>query len=218
MDNTTLRFSSILIAFIIVFCAPFAASQEVDDETEFSYDIKSPNGPDNWGKIHPEWRICNKGKLQSPIDLTRKRVQTTSRLRRLDRNYKPANTTLINRGHDMMLRWIGGGGHIRINGINYQLNQVHWHTPSEHTINGRRFNLELHMVHQSRKGRIAVVGIMYKIGRPDSLLSIVRTVSRAQVRIIRKAVHDDAEANARPIQPLNNRWLKLYRPHDHKNH
>lgn len=36
-----------------------------------------------------------------------------------------------------------------------------------------RFNLELHLVHQSTDGKIAVVGIMYKIGRPDSLLSLV---------------------------------------------
>ncbi|PWA40722.1 bifunctional monodehydroascorbate reductase and carbonic anhydrase nectarin-3 [Artemisia annua] len=160
----------------------------------------------------------------------------TSSLGRLDRDYKPANSTLLNRGHDMMLRWIGGAGHLNINGTEYQLNQLHWHAPTEHTINGRRFNLELHLVHQSTDGKIAVVGIMYKIGRPDSLLSVmepyfkalastkdvekstkdveksVRTVSREQLHAIREAVHDDAEVNSRPVQPLNNRWLKLYRP------
>lgn len=41
--------------------------------------------------------------MQSPIDLTHKKVQTTSSLGRLDRDYKPANSTLINRGHDMMV-------------------------------------------------------------------------------------------------------------------
>lgn len=29
------------------------------------------------------------------------------------------------------------------------------------------------MVHESQDGKIAVVGIMYKIGRPDSLLASV---------------------------------------------
>ncbi|CAH1441635.1 unnamed protein product [Lactuca virosa] len=271
MDNKHLQYFSILIALIIVFCAPFAISQEVYDESGFTYDMNSPNGPDHWGEIHPEWRLCKKGKLQSPIDLTHKRVHTTSKLGKLNRDYKPANTTLINRGHDLMLRWVQGAGHIHINRTKYQLNQLHWHTPTEHTINGRRFNLELHLVHQSKNRRIAVVGILYKIGRRDSFLSKlepylkalcskkgvekrvgiidprkikigskkyyryigslttppctenviwtiakkVRTVSRAQVRLIRKAVHDDAEANARPLQPLNNRLLKLYRPDDH---
>ncbi|PWA38495.1 bifunctional monodehydroascorbate reductase and carbonic anhydrase nectarin-3 [Artemisia annua] len=265
MDNKSLRFSSILVALFIFFCVPFATSQEVEDEHEFTYDVNSPNGPHHWGEIHPEWSMCNQGDLQSPIDLTHKRVQTTSHLGRLDRDYKPANSTLVNPGHDMMLRWIGGAGHIHINGTEYQLNQLHWHTPTEHIINGRsytyRFNLELHLVHQSTDGKIAVVGIMYKIGRPDSLLSLmepyfkalastedveknvgvidprkikvgsrkyfdilvhlqhphVRTVSREQLYAIRDAVHDEAEANARPVQALNNRWLKLYRPDDQQN-
>ncbi|KAL4560890.1 hypothetical protein LXL04_033046 [Taraxacum kok-saghyz] len=274
MDNRNIRFSSILILLIIIFCAPFSIAQEVDDESEFTYDVNSPNGPDHWGEIHPDWGMCNQGDLQSPIDLTHKRVHTTSSIGRLDRDYKPANSTLVNRGHDMMLRWVGGAGHIHINGTEYQLNQLHWHTPSEHTINGRRFNLEVHMVHQSTDGKIAVVGIMYKTGRPDSLLSMmepyfkalsstrdveksvgiidpreiklgsrkyyryigslttppctqnviwtivkkVRTISREQMHAIREAVHDDAEANSRPIQPLNNRWLKLYRPDDNQNY
>ncbi|GJX90125.1 alpha carbonic anhydrase 7-like protein [Tanacetum coccineum] len=273
MDNKSLRVCSIFIALFIIFCVPFVTSQEVEDEHEFTYDVNSPNGPHHWGEIHPEWSMCNQGDLQSPIDLTHKRVQTTSHLGRLDRDYKPANSTLVNRGHDMMLRWIGGAGHMHINGTEYQLNQLHWHTPTEHTINGRRFNLELHLVHQSNDGKIAVVGIMYKIGRPDSLLSLmepyfkalastkdveksvgmidprdikvgsrkyyryvgslttppctqnvtwtivnkVRTVSREQLYAIRDAVHDEAEANARPVQALNNRWLKLYRPDDQQN-
>lgn len=65
--------------------------------------MNSPNGPDHWGEIHPEWSLCNQGDMQSPIDLTHKKVQTTSSLGRLDRDYKPANSTLINRGHDMMV-------------------------------------------------------------------------------------------------------------------
>lgn len=74
-----------------------------DDESEFSYDEKSENGPANWGKIHPEWRTCNTGKLQSPIDLLNKRVKVVSDLGRLRKYYKPSNTTLLNRGHDMMV-------------------------------------------------------------------------------------------------------------------
>ncbi|KAI3826476.1 hypothetical protein L1987_00524 [Smallanthus sonchifolius] len=223
MANKSSRFSSILMVLFIILCVPFATSQEVDDEHEFTYDVNSPNGPDHWGEIHQEWSMCNQGDLQSPIDLTHKRVQTTSNLGKLDRDYKSANATLINRGHDMMLKWSGGAGHIHINGTDYQLNQLHWHTPTEHTVNGRRYNLELHLVHQSTDGKIAVIGIMYKIGRPDSILSMhwlllkVRTTSREQLHAIREAVHDYAEANARPVQPLNNRWIKLYRPDDQQN-
>ncbi|KAI7741010.1 hypothetical protein M8C21_004775 [Ambrosia artemisiifolia] len=243
-----------------------ALSQEVDDEQEVLYDLNSPNGPNNWGGM------CNNGDMQSPIDLTHKRVQTTSKLGRLDTDYKPANTTLINKGHEMELKWIGGAGHIHINGTEYQLKDAHWHTPTEHTINGQRFNLELHLVHESIDKKKAVVGILYKIGRHDSFLAKmepcfkalasrtdveksvgtidprdikigsrkyyryigslttppcnqsviwtivqeVRTVSQEQLRIIREAIHNEAHANARPLQLLNNRWLKLYIPNDHE--
>lgn len=36
-----------------------------------------------------------------------------------------------------------------------------------------RFDLELHMLHETPSGKTAVVGIMYKIGRADSFLSTV---------------------------------------------
>ncbi|CAK9165213.1 unnamed protein product [Ilex paraguariensis] len=47
-----------------------------------------------------------------------------------------------------------------------------------------------------------------------TMLRKVRTASRQQVKLIRQAVHDDSETNARPIQPINQRWVKLYRPTD----
>ncbi|XP_060168801.1 alpha carbonic anhydrase 7-like [Lycium barbarum] len=174
MDTMLARTNKILfLSFLLLTSALFLATcHEVDDESEFSYDEESENGPAHWGEIHPEWSTCNSGKLQSPIDLLNERVEVVSYLGRLKRSYKASSyATLLNRGHDMMLRWEGGAGHIEINGTKYQLNQAHWHSPSEHTINGRRFDLEVHLVHESEDGKTAVVGIMYKIGRADSFLS-----------------------------------------------
>lgn len=36
------------------------------------------------------------------------------------------------------VEWEGDAGHIVLNGTKYNLRQGHWHTPSEHTINGER--------------------------------------------------------------------------------
>ncbi|KAK4441191.1 Alpha carbonic anhydrase 7 [Sesamum alatum] len=259
------------ISLLLLAC--LTRAQEVDDEREFSYKEDSDVGPAHWGEIRPEWKECSSGKMQSPIDLLNERVEVVSHLGKLKRSYKPSGATLINRGHDIMLRWPGGAGHIQINGTLYQLRQLHWHSPSEHTINGRRFDMEVHLVHQSDNNRTAVIGIMYKIGRPDSFLSMmkhdlesiaemrdvekfignidpkliklgsrkyyryigslttppctqniiwtivrkVRTVSRQQIELIRDAVHDDSEANARPIQPVHERLVELYRPRDGSN-
>ncbi|KAK6776602.1 hypothetical protein RDI58_027603 [Solanum bulbocastanum] len=177
METKLTRTDKILfLSFLFLTNAFIATCHEVDDESEFSYDRESENGPAHWGEIHPEWKMCNSGKLQSPIDLLNERVEVVSHLGRLHRSYKTSSyATLVNRGHDMMLRWEGGAGHIKINGTKYQLNQAHWHSPSEHTINGRRFDLEVHLVHESEDGKTAVVGIMYKIGRADSFLSMIES-------------------------------------------
>ena len=36
------------------------------------------------------------------------------------------------------LKFEDGAGSIKINGFQYELQQLHWHSPSEHTVNGRR--------------------------------------------------------------------------------
>jgi carbonic anhydrase len=73
----------------------------------------------------------------------------------------------------MQLKWQDDAGYIPINGTQYRVKQCHWHSPSEHTINGKRFDLEVHLVHDSPNGSIAVIGILYKIGKPDPFLTRV---------------------------------------------
>ncbi|XP_010414580.1 PREDICTED: alpha carbonic anhydrase 2-like isoform X2 [Camelina sativa] len=273
MDKSSIRcffFIILTILGTIVSCSSAAKNdREVEDESEFSYEHNKENGPKNWGKLKPEWNMCGKGEMQSPIDLTNKRVKLVSHLGKLSRNYKPSNATLKNRGHDMMLKFgEEGAGSFKINGTEYKLLQLHWHSPSEHTVNGKRFALELHMVHESKNGSMAVVTVLYKIGRPNSFLKLleqklvaitdqhdaernvvmidpnkiktesrnyyryigslttppctqnitwtilkkIRTVSKSQVNLLRVAVHDDSNSNARPVQPTNKRVIHLYRP------
>ncbi|KAF7154698.1 hypothetical protein RHSIM_Rhsim01G0215100 [Rhododendron simsii] len=243
---------SFFIAFFLLSYS--TTSQEVEDEREFNYDRNSLKGPYNWGEIRPEWRMCSNGTMQSPIDMLDERVKVVSHLGILKRDYHPSNATLVNRGHDISLKWGGGAGYIEINGT--------------------RYDLEFHMVHESKDQRVAVIGIIFKIGRSDpflsemkdhieavadtgeeervvgmvdpkhirignrnskyyryigsltippctqdvvwTILSKVRTVSREQLSLLRDAVHDDSESNARPLQPINQRPVKLYRPQDHE--
>lgn len=148
-----------------------ADDSEVDDETAFSYKEETGKGPREWGKINPHWRVCGIGKLQSPIDLLNQRVQVLPALGKLKRDYKPAPAVVKNRGHDICVWWRGDAGKMHINGTIYKLLQCHWHTPSEHTINGSSYEMELHLVHLSSDGKLAVTGIVYEYGRPDPFLS-----------------------------------------------
>ena len=53
---------------------------------------------------------------------------------------------------------VGSGG-------NFRLVQFHFHRPSEHTVNGASFPMEVHFVHSNAAGNLAVVGVLMT-GRP----------------------------------------------------
>ncbi|KAK3123642.1 hypothetical protein QOZ80_8AG0633990 [Eleusine coracana subsp. coracana] len=244
------------------------AQEETEHEEGFSYVPGAKNGPERWGEIKEEWATCSTGKMQSPIDLSDKRVKLVPSLGYLDHSYRAAEASIINRGHDIMVKFNGDAGSLVINSTAYNLHQVHWHTPSEHTINDRRYDMELHMVHQSTANKTAVIGVLYVVGSPDEFLrklepflkliadkkgreepigvvdphdalgranayyrymgslttppctegviwTVVRevhTVSKYQLQLLREAVHDGFENNARPLQELNNRDISLFKP------
>ncbi|KAG4968498.1 hypothetical protein JHK87_034149 [Glycine soja] len=158
-------FIVIVLLFPPAMCGEKYVKYEQQDYTEFNYDLSSPNGPLNWGN-NPQWQLCKNGKNQSPINL-QKLSAGVEFISGIQRNYQPANATLVSSEHDIMVNWTENAGHITINGTQYQLAQGHWHSPSEHRINGIRYDLELHMVHISSAGRLAVTGVLYKFGRPD---------------------------------------------------
>ncbi|CAF1924199.1 hypothetical protein YC2023_056920 [Brassica napus] len=189
----------IFFVFIIFTLFSFSTAAtshgEVEDEHEFNYKKNDDKGPERWGEIKPEWEMCGKGELQSPIDLMNERVKIVSHLGRLIRDYEPSNATIKNRGHDIMLKFKDGAGSIKINGFHYELQQLHWHSPSEHTVNGRRFALELHMVHEGKNGRMAVVTVLYKIGRADTFIRSLEKELEAITDL------DDAEKHVRMIDP-----------------
>jgi carbonic anhydrase len=69
------------------------------------------------------------------------------------------------------VRFSGDAGRLVINGTAYRLRQLHWHTPSEHTVDGRRYDMELHLVHESAENKAAVIGMFYEVGAaPDPFL------------------------------------------------
>lgn len=66
-----------------------------------------------------------------------------------------------------------GAGWIQFDGNRYELLQFHFHTPSEHTVEGRHAPLEMHLVHRSAAGVRLVIAILLVPGHssePDQVL------------------------------------------------
>ncbi|XP_020399216.1 uncharacterized isoform X1 [Zea mays] len=180
----------------------WAAAQELDEE-DFSYRRNAGNGPARWGLIRREWATCNVGLLQSPIGLSDTLAGLADRSGRLGRSYRPAAASLVNRGHSIMVRFNSNPGGVVIDGVAYRLRQMHWHAPSEHAINGRRYALELQMVHQSDTNRYAVVSQLYRISRrrPDRTIHRLERYIR---RIARRKNHEELiDEEVDPRRPVS---------------
>ncbi|KAL8489473.1 hypothetical protein ACS0TY_024905 [Phlomoides rotata] len=187
MGRRTPLFITCLILCSLSLAAVNADPSEPDDESSFTYEFGTKKGPENWGELNPNWTACGHGKLQSPIDLKHERVVVTQALGTLRRSYKAAPAIVKNRGHDIAVMWEGDAGTALINGSRYVLRQCHWHTPSEHTVNGRRYKMEVHMVHNNSEGHLSVIGIMYKLGRPDTFLAKL-------IDVIKGVTHKEKDA------------------------
>src|SRR5262249_46120939 len=62
------------------------------------------------------------------------------------------------------------GSAITVEGQRYELQQFHFHKPSEELIHGHSFPMVIHLVHKSAAGKLAVVAVELKYGKPNALV------------------------------------------------
>lgn len=158
----------VVVVGLLVAASSLAVAASDGGGPTYGYTAGSPDGPENWGKLSPAYKLCGQGKQQSPIDIVTKQAVPNANLDTLNRTYAATAATLINDGHDITMTFEGKVGTVMVNGKAYSFEKMHWHSPSDHTINGQRFPLELHLVHRSADGALAVIGILYQLGAPDS--------------------------------------------------
>lgn len=121
-------------------------------------------GPAQWGALAPAWNACATGARQSPINIAG-RAPNAGALLAHDHNAAPA--TLRNTGHTIQAD-VAGGGSVRVDSGTYGLVQLHFHAPSEHTVNGANAPLEMHLVHRDSAGRLAVIGVLFREGAANA--------------------------------------------------
>jgi carbonic anhydrase len=116
-------------------------------------------GPAAWGNLSQDFRLCSKGREQSPIDIPESwALQSAVQL-----FYRPSTFDVIDNGHTVQYN-VESGNYAVIQGKRYELKQIHFHTPSEHFVEGRSFILEAHFVHATAKGELAVLGSFIEAG------------------------------------------------------
>ncbi len=126
-------------------------------------------GAENWGDLSPDFAACGAGKMQSPIDI-KDGFQADGAPFTLD--YKASPLNIIHNGHTVQVNFAPGSS-MSLGGKKYELLQVHFHTPSEHAIDGKRAPLEGHFVHKSAEGALAVLGVMMQEGAENPAVESV---------------------------------------------
>ena len=76
---------------------------------------------------------------------------------------------IINNGHTIQVNAAPGSSCV-IGGTSYELQQFHFHHPSEHLLSGKPFDLECHLVHRSAAGDFAVIGVFIRPGANNAAL------------------------------------------------
>ena len=123
-------------------------------------------GPENWGKLSKENALCSDGKQQSPINIENG-IQVD--LPALTLDYKPSQLAIQDNGHTVMVNY-GEGSNILLQGKQYRLVQFHFHHPSEEMVDGKRYDMVAHLVHQHFDGSLLELSVFLN-AYPDLKLS-----------------------------------------------
>ncbi|MEO5733058.1 MAG: carbonic anhydrase family protein [Rubrivivax sp.] len=118
-------------------------------------------GPQTWADLKPEFSLCGNGQRQSPIDI---RGGLAVDLDPVRFDYQQSPFSVVDNGHTVQVN-VAPGNSIEVGGKRFDLVQFHFHRPSEERIDGRQFEMSLHLVHKDDQGRLAVVGVLFDKGQ-----------------------------------------------------
>jgi carbonic anhydrase len=127
--------------------------------------------PTKWGEVSP---TCATGGHQSPIALSSKQAKAHLPLQELEFSWSKSTGELVDTGHSYQVN-LPPGNSIRYGGVRYELQQFHFHSPSEHTVDGKTAPMEAHFVHKSEDGKLAVVAFLLKEAPAPSPFATVLT-------------------------------------------
>ena len=163
-----MRAVPLLIASALIGVGLLACGEDGDHPAPWSY--SGETGPARWGALdaaYAAYAACSGGQRQSPVDIA---GYAPAAAPALSFAYVPDGThvttgTFLKVKHE-------GDSCLTLGESGYQLVNVHAHTPAEHTVDGERFPLELHLVHTRDSGEIAGRGRplpagRYECGPPD---------------------------------------------------
>lgn len=126
------------------------------------WSYEGEGSPEHWGTLSEEYKTCQTGMNQSPVNIDK---TFNAHISPLDVNYSDGPVTLINNGHTVQAGLkTTTADTLTIDGTRFTLQQFHFHAPSENTVHGKHYAMEMHLVHKDANGAVAVVAVLFDKG------------------------------------------------------
>jgi carbonic anhydrase len=113
------------------------------DHEHWSY--SGETGPEHWSEIDKANAACSAGSQQSPLNIS---GSVKAMLPPIGVSWRTGGGRMVNNGHTIQVN-VPPGSALSRDGSRYELLQYHFHHPSEHLVEGKRFAMEAHFVHQN---------------------------------------------------------------------
>jgi carbonic anhydrase len=155
------------LALALAFTDAACESPAPSSHAAAHWSYEGETGPARWGDLDQAYAQCATGVRQSPLDLVGARGED---LANVVFDYHPSALSVVNNGHTVQADYAAGSS-ITLEGKRYDLAQFHVHAPSEHRVAGRSFPAEVHLVHKSSDGALAVVGLLVESGAENAALA-----------------------------------------------
>lgn len=150
--------------------AVLAAGTAAAADAPAHWAYSGPNGPQHWAAADEAFATCGIGNAQSPINIEK---AVRKDLPALEFSYNAFPLTVTDTGHSFQVNAPVGSGGFTVGGDHYDFAQVHFHTPSEERMRGRRYSMVAHIVHKNANGELAVVGVLIRKGKANATLAPV---------------------------------------------
>ena len=154
--------------------APKAAKPKADAKPakDVHWGYTGDIGPEHWAELAAENKACAVGTRQSPIDI---REGVAVALEPIAFDYRASGFSVLDNGHTVQVNVAAGNG-ITVMGKRYELVQFHFHRPSEERVNGRQFDMVVHLVHKDAEGKLAVLAVLLERGPDNKPQPVIQTV------------------------------------------
>ncbi len=155
------------VSIIVIGLVSAAAAVAQGSENKWTYDCST--GPAHWAELDPAFAACTAGHEQSPVALEEAARHHPGKL---SLDYHQSKIRL-SREHETLVASVEPGSVLVLDGKPYALAQFHFHHPSEHTLDGKHYPVEMHFVHKGPDGSVAVFGVFVAEGEMNPALAQV---------------------------------------------